>query len=1159
MHMEETLGSGDRPGVVVKKRTSSGCLIVRRKGDSMGGTGVHGSRRGFAVMNERTSPRLAMSDSESSEEDLPSLPPPSRRGVATGTIPAYNGLSAPVNHVAEESELNSWSLEEKRKRIRVDSGEFDHYNMPNGEMLRRGLNGVGKGKKFVGSPTFARGGHGMELESGSSKRASGRKNMYIDTMEGLSCERLQDIERMSTSTIRGEHFSSDKPIRIQGKNGVLKVYVNKKRLHGSSSVYERWKNDNNIKGSSYEGMVNKKLVVSPPPAVEQGSGNRNSLCRMEKKRLNGRIVMPAETNFSSEEDLGGIDMLLNRRSEDAVNRNIIACSSKAEKRRASISVIDRGRRTCNISKASDGDSDNTNASSKQKPREVVAPESSMRTSLENKRTPNERILAPSKSILKRGSGTEKQKLRENLRNMLLSAGWKIDYKPRRNRDYLDAVYISPSGTSYWSIIKAYEALQKQLDNEAGVNGERSAFVVSDEILKQLTRKTQKKMEKELKKKQSEGTEIKNMKEASMRKTSNIKEGEESTESYSAAEKPSPSVKQGGNLFKGTNTDCGLMGPLKKSSEVSSSNLQGRKNQKLGRCTLLIRKCDEGLNGQSDGFVPYTGKRTILSWLIDSGLVELGQKVNYMNRGKTRVLLEGWITREGIHCGCCSKILAVSKFEIHAGSKQKQTFQHIYLDSGVSLLQCQIDAWNRQEESDRVDFHGLDANMDDPSDDTCGLCGDGGDLIFCDGCPLTFHQSCLNVQVPSQEDWYCPNCRCRYCGSAGEHVSSKCSAVVGELHTCNLCERRFHKSCIKDMDGLVDSVTSDPSLCSGKCRGLFEHLQKNLGLKHQLEAGFSWSLIRRTDSELDLSLRGHPHRIECNSKLAVAMSIMDECFLPVVDRRTGINIMHSVLYSCRSNLSRINYGGFYTFVLERGDEIISAASLRFHGTQLAEVPFIGTHAIYRRQGMCRRLFSAIETTLQSLKVEKLIIPDIPELRHMWASFGFIPAAESLKLQMRSLNMLVFSGLDILQKRLLKQENSGSKGISDSSSDAQPMEIDQGKKTASSPLTTDETDGDMSSEQVHKTVDAEEEADFNPDSRGGSSYYTRVMNCSPDDARNRNSAELVTKSSESELEQSKDSSSYSEGSSEEVGENLGSNTLAEVSTKQIYGPAGGEHCP
>ncbi|KAK6130288.1 hypothetical protein DH2020_035960 [Rehmannia glutinosa] len=396
------------------------------------------------------------------------------------------------------------------------------------------------------------------------------------------------------------------------------------------------------------------------------------------------------------------------------------------------------------------------------------------------------------------------------------------------------------------------------------------------------------------------------------------------------------------------------------------------------------------------------------------------------------MLEGWITRDGIHCGCCSKILTVSKFELHAGSKLRQPFQNIFLESGASLLQCQIDAWNRQGS--------LCVGISIPSMLTVMI-------------QMTIPVAFAVMEMLPSGDWHCPNCICKFCGDATGNATESNDSDVDELTKCSF----YHKSCGEGLHALPMS-SSGVSFCGLRCQELYDHLQKILGVKHELDAGFSWSLIQRADVS-DTSHRGFPQRVECNSKLAVALSVMDECFLPIIDRRSGINIIQNVVYNCGSNFNRLNYCGFYTAILERGDEIVAAASVRIQGTRLAEMPFIGTREIYRRQGMCRRLLSAIETELRTLKVEKLIIPAISEHRNTWTTvFGFHQLENVLKKEIKSMNMLVFPGTDMLQKHLANQEISdGIKQLSQSNT-----------KQPQLPVLVEKSDIDSSTDYVKQTT-------------------------------------------------------------------------------------------
>ncbi|GAB4851096.1 hypothetical protein Ancab_030389 [Ancistrocladus abbreviatus] len=77
-------------------------------------------------------------------------------------------------------------------------------------------------------------------------------------------------------------------------------------------------------------------------------------------------------------------------------------------------------------------------------------------------------------------------------------------------------------------------------------------------------------------------------------------------------------------------------------------------------------------------------------------------------------------------------------------------------------------------------------------------------------------------------------------------------------------------------------------------------------------------------------------------------------------------------------------------------------------------------------------------LRRLKVDKLMIPGISELRHTWISAIEKPHKE----EMKSINMQAFSGTDVLQKKLVERKTlrfSALNASSDASNEANPQHV------------------------------------------------------------------------------------------------------------------------
>ncbi|TKY51157.1 increased DNA methylation 1 [Spatholobus suberectus] len=485
--MERGTRIGSPSGVVVKNRSSSGCLIVRKKGDGLG-AGIGGSsssRRQYESKKVRRKPKVELSDSGSSDE---LLMPPSRR-LGPETIRVCNSLNA-----FERGMVGGGEISRKRKRMeqirhngdgmveenglerrerklsKLDVFDFNEYDGMDVEMRRRRHfddNGVGiGGGRFVRAMHAARSGIDSEFETGSNRHiVDKRNNSYYDRAGGLYLGDSVDHSRFKMNRdgaqrplpLLREKFKSDESIRVQGKNGVLKVMVNKK-VGGPPEHYDHRKPVESRQSLRAEGTAKRNVLIHPSSYLETKPVEKQALqVRPEKKQI-------------------------------ATRKSLSSKDSRGDER----------------------DSDNSDTSLNLGVKNIEVRKSSKKITSEDEETPAHEKLPTTRTKegkIRRGSGTEKQKLRERIREMLLKAGWTIDYRPRRNRDYLDAVYINPGGTAYWSIIKAYDALQKQLndDHEAKPKGgESSSFApISDDVLSQLTRKTRKKMEKDLKKKSRE--------------------------------------------------------------------------------------------------------------------------------------------------------------------------------------------------------------------------------------------------------------------------------------------------------------------------------------------------------------------------------------------------------------------------------------------------------------------------------------------------------------------------------------------------------------------------------------------------------------------------------------------------------------------------------
>ncbi|KAL8087856.1 hypothetical protein AgCh_037846 [Apium graveolens] len=444
-----------------------------------------------------------------------------------------------------------------------------------------------------------------------------------------------------------------------------------------------------------------------------------------------------------------------------------------------------------------------------------------------------------------------------------------------------------------------------------------------------------------------------------------------------------------------------------------------KNQK-GSYRVLSRSFSRSGMHHMEAKCSPSGSRTVLSWLINSGIISLNEVIQYRNTKDDTVVKDGLVTWEGILCRCCDTVLSVSEFKFHAGFRLNCPCLNLFMESGKPFTLCQLEAWSEEYKARKNANQTVQVDESDENDDNCGLCGGEGELICCDSCPSTFHRVCLNEQEIPEGNWYCSRCTCQICGDV---VDDKKLLISPNSLTCSQCEHKYHETCLK-VKGIKEDEASDNWFCGKECYKVYSGLHSLVGLMNLISDGISWTLLRciHGDKKVHSAPRFVALKAVCNIKLAVALTVMEECFLPMFDARTGIDMVPHILYNWGSQFARLDYHGFYTVILEKNDVVLSVASIRIHGTTVAEMPLIATCNRYRRQGMCRRLMYAIEKMLRSINIDKLVMSAVPALVETWTEgFGFERLEDDERRAMRrTANLMVFPGTVWLQKSLCRSE-------------------------------------------------------------------------------------------------------------------------------------------
>ncbi|KAL7136490.1 hypothetical protein ABFS83_10G034700 [Erythranthe nasuta] len=429
--------------------------------------------------------------------------------------------------------------------------------------------------------------------------------------------------------------------------------------------------------------------------------------------------------------------------------------------------------------------------------------------------------------------------------------------------------------------------------------------------------------------------------------------------------------------------------------------------------------------------------------LPNGLPD-GTDLAYYSKGKR--ILGGYKHGNGILCTCCHMEISPSQFESHAGwAAKRQPYRNIYTSNGLTLHDIALMLASGQNLATSG------------SDDMCAVCGVGGELILCNGCPQAFHAACLGLECLPPDDWYCSCCKDKV--GSGRKVSGEKRPIMVRLTRvvkapelepggcvfcrsqdfsaaefddrtvilCDQCEKEYHVGCLRE-SGMCDlkELPKEKWFCCHDCNKIFSALQNLTSSGPEVIPAPVSDALHRKLAAIGLNGESHNeirwHILSGKSRfpehlllLSRAAAIFRECFDPIV-AKSGRDLIPVMVYG--RNISGQEFSGMYCVVLIVKDVVVSAALLRIFGHEVAELPLVATSRENQGKGYFQALFSCIERLLLSMNVKQLVLPAAEDAEPMWTKkLGFRKTNNEQMLKYtRDMQLTMFKGTSLLEKEV-----------------------------------------------------------------------------------------------------------------------------------------------